>query len=341
MLRVFHLPSHLSYASKLTHRQFVTAPSPSGASLRVADLVALPSWDFFDVLHLHSVELTSSVELALLAGRLKSERKGFVFTVHDLVPNIETDVAAFDEKTRVVLETASRVITLTRAAAGLITSRFDATPSVIPHGFALHPTTLCPDRLPEYLVLGALRTNRDLLGLVRAWRTLPGSRPQLRVLLRSLKAADRLRYAYELIELNQASASEPDLIVETSPHVLSPAELTERCRHARVLVLPYRSITHSGQLELARDLGIAVVVPNVPTVRAQLSETNGETHPCAWFPVAALGNPDEFAEHLVDVSRLTLPNKRLRDDFAQFRTGEHESLLDQYAAEYHLSYEQR
>ena len=135
MQRVFHVPSHLSYVSKLVGDTFVPVPSPMGAPLRVSDLLGLESWDFFDVLHLHTVELAASGDLAALAARLREAGKGFVFTLHDLVPNIEIDRAAFSEKTRLAVCEASRLVTLTHAAAQQVNARFGVEPSVIPrHG---------------------------------------------------------------------------------------------------------------------------------------------------------------------------------------------------------------
>ncbi|MGH3628745.1 MAG: glycosyltransferase [Sciscionella sp.] len=343
MQRVFHVPSHLSYVSKLAGDTFVPVPSPSGEPLRVSDLLTLRSWDFFDVLHLHTVELATSGDLAALAARLRETDKGFIFTLHDLVPNIEVDTTAFDEKTRLAAREAPRVVTLTHAAARQVSARFGVTPSVIPHGYAVSPDLMTQrdDGSRGLLVFGALRPNRDLLGLVRAWRQLPASRLPFRVLLRSLGASDQQRYAAELAELDEAARIEPDLMVETTAGVLSPSELVDKCRQATVLVMPYRSIAHSGQLELARDLGLTAVVPDTPTVRAQLSETAAYKHPCVWFPMAALNNPIEFAGYLEKASEI--PNSQIesRRDFAQYRSREHETLIGQYRVEYNLSCEQR
>lgn len=343
MQRVFHVPSHLSYVSKLAGDTFVPVPSPSGAPLRVSDLLDLESWDFFDVLHLHTVELAASGDLAELAARLRETDKGFVFTLHDLVPNIEVDTAAFEEKTRLAARQAQRVVTLTHAAAQQVAARFGVESSVIPHGYAVSPD-LAVRRgggVRGLLVFGALRPNRDILGLVRAWRQLTGTRPPLRVLLRSLGAADQRRYAAELAELAEATRSEPDLTVEATDGVLSPGELVDRCHVATALVMPYRSITHSGQLELARDLGLTAVLPDTPTVRAQLSETAVDEHPCVWFPATALRNPIEFAGYLEKASEIPDSDIESRRDFLQYRSREHENLLGQYGVEYNLSCEQR
>lgn len=146
MQRVFHVPSHLSYVSKLVGDTFTAVPSPSGRPLRVSDLLHLQSWDFFDVLHLHTVELADSGELTALAARLRETGKGFVFTLHDLVPNIEIDQAAFEEKTGLMVREASRVVTLTHAAARQVSARFGSlAPSVIRMATLCHQTSL-PDK---------------------------------------------------------------------------------------------------------------------------------------------------------------------------------------------------
>ncbi len=341
--RVFHVPSHLSYVSKLASDSFTPVPSPSGKPLRVVDLLALPAWDFFDVLHLHTVELAAAADLSSLSSRLRDTGKGLVFTLHDLVPNIETDNSAFAVKTRLVTQTASSVVTLTHAAGEQVRTRLGVKPAVIPHGYAVAPDLVSQrgGGASGLLIFGALRPNRNLLALVRAWRLLPAARPPLRVLLRSFGASDQERYADKLAELEGVVRAEPDLMVETTTEVLSVGELVQRCQHATALVMPYHRITHSGQLELARDLGLSAVVPDVPTLRAQLSETKADKHPCVWFPTTALSSPTEFAGYLENVSELS--NKQLAkpNSFAQYRTKEHDNLLRQYGAEYSRSCERK
>lgn len=341
MQRVFHVPAHLSYVSKLDCDRFAPVRSPSGSPLRVSDLLALRSWDFFDVLHLHTVELSSVHELETLSVRLRKGGKGLVFTLHDLVPNIEADRAAFNEKTRVVSRTAACVITLTQAAADLALDRFGVEASVAPHGFAAPPALIARRATggSGLLAFGALRPNRDLVGLARAWHLLNSPRPPLQIVLRSLGSADRERYAGDLVELERIAHAAPDLTVETVSRVLSASELAQRCEPAMALIMPYRSITHSGQLELARDLGLAAVVPDVPTVRAQLDETAGVDHPCVWFPPTALNEPAEFARYLQVVRENSDAHIADRDWFARYWIEEERELLDHYGTAYRSSCE--
>jgi glycosyltransferase involved in cell wall biosynthesis len=342
MLRVFHVPSHLSYVGKLASDHFSPVSPPFGVPLRVGDLLALASWDFFDVLHLHTVELASLVELTLLTKRLRRLGKGLVFTVHDLAPNLETDHNLFEEKTQLVISAESAIVTLTYAAATYIETRFGCKASVIPHGFAVSPTVATPSDLTvdHLLVLGALRPNRDLVGVARAWRLLPKDRPPLHLLLRSVSSLDIQRYAADLAELHQIARSEPGLIIEMSDHMLSPDELVERSRSA-MLVLPYRAITHSGQLELARDLGVPVLAPDVPTVHAQLDETNFGAHPCIWFSLDALHDNNEFVTYLEKAVALSSLSAANGGAFIHYRTEEHKQVIHLYGSQYSPNVRQR
>jgi hypothetical protein len=111
MLRIFHVPSHLTYVAKLTGPEFAPVPSPVGQPLRLSELVALDSWDFFDVLHRHTVELAAGDEIERIASRATCADKRLVFTAHDLVPNIKTDGAIFGHKTTRAARHAAAVIT--------------------------------------------------------------------------------------------------------------------------------------------------------------------------------------------------------------------------------------
>ncbi|MGH8886999.1 MAG: glycosyltransferase [Egibacteraceae bacterium] len=305
--RILHVPAHLIYARELVGGSFRPAESPTGAPLTMAALTALSSWDTFDVVHLHTVELATASDLVQLA-RLAAERATpLVFTVHDLTPNIESDGRAFAEKTALLLQAASAVITLTSVAAVALQARFGVARSaihVVPHGHAV-PVDLIPPAASSgrgLAAFGALRPNRDYVALVRAWCRL---RPPLRLLLRSVRTADEVRYRHVLAGLHRQADELPGLTLDTATRMIPASELVTWCRQSAVLVLPYRTITHSGQLELARDLGLAVLAPDVPTLRAQLTDTGARSCPLQWFTPGELEDPARFAPRLAgDVRRM-------------------------------------
>lgn len=50
MLRIFPVPSHLTYVAKLAGQRFAPVPSPVGRPLRLGELVAFDSWGLLRVL---------------------------------------------------------------------------------------------------------------------------------------------------------------------------------------------------------------------------------------------------------------------------------------------------
>ncbi len=106
MLRIFHVPSHLTYTAKLASAEFTPVASPTGRPLLLSELVGLGRWDFFDVVHVHTVELATADVLEQVAERAEHEGKGLVFTVHDLAPNIEAEHSAFALKTALLVRRA-------------------------------------------------------------------------------------------------------------------------------------------------------------------------------------------------------------------------------------------
>lgn len=338
MLRVFHIPAHLDYVSKLTSPHFQPAPSPSptGSPLTAAALLAVPCWGFFDVLHLHTVELASRHELDQLFRRAAAEGKRVVFTVHDLVPAIETDLAAFDRKTRLAAQGAHSLLTLTHAAARQISDRFGRTPKVVPHGYVLPPGAAATARAERghrgsrIVAFGALRPNRSFTGLTRAWSLLPQTRPPLEILVRSVRPADLARNRETLAALENMAAAHEGLRLRTVDRMLSEPEITELLADCRTLVLPYKTITHSGQLELARDLGLGVLAPAFPTLRAQLDEAESLLT-ATWFDPQDLEDPPRLAE------RLRQACSAAESTQIPERADEHARLLETHHIEYCFS----
>ena len=88
MLRVSHLPAHLAYATMLADQDFAPVPSPTGTPLTAAQLVDLASWDFFNVLHVHTVELASVADLERLYEMAQRRGMRLVLTVTICTPTL-------------------------------------------------------------------------------------------------------------------------------------------------------------------------------------------------------------------------------------------------------------
>lgn len=339
-LRVFHIPSHLAYVAKLVEVGFAPVAAPTGGPMRVGALLALPSWNWFDVLHVHTVELASRSELQATLARARAEDKHLVMTVHDLQPNIESDAAEFRAKLRLVLDTVDATATLTEEARRWLTAEglLRRHCAVVPHGAALPLEVLGPVSRrpgPGVAAYGGLRPNRDLIVLLKAWQSLSaGARPPLRILLRDVSDEDERRYTTTLRHLRLAAARHADLSLDVQRGFIDAAQLAAWLRQSRVLALPYRSITHSGQMEVAIDVGLGVLAPDVATLRDQVASGPAPDWPITWFPEDTIRHVELFAAGL----HTALGQRAVSDDYARrvrrSRSVEYQLIIDAHARLY-------
>lgn len=338
-VRVLHIPSHMTYAHGLCRTDFGPVTAPGQPGIGIGELLRYQSWEFFDVLHLHTVELTSHDELDSLTSSLRQLDKRLVMTVHDLAPNIETDVVEHDRKLATAVAAADAVITLTDESARQIPG--DAGPvGVIPHG-----RTIQDGAIPERSIassngplatFGALRPNRDLRSLLSAWKQLGAVRPGLRLLLRSVGRADETRDSSLLAYLRSAARHDPKLTLGIEPAMLPDADLVAWLRGCSALVLPYSGITHSGQLELACDVGLPAVAPDLPTLRDQLRLNHRENLPVTWFPTQDM-NSTRFTAQLQQATQLCEEGTSNQASWRAWRWHEKSRVLEAHAVAYGVS----
>lgn len=322
---VVSIPGHLSYVQNLGLNRGL-----NGYTYRWPDTLTDLPWSGMGVLHFHTVELFTFEELLACLDLARAHRIPVVMTVHDLVPNIESDLTEFRRKRDLVARAADAVITLTAEASARLFEETGVAARVLSHGTALplHVLELRAGRPTgdEWAVFGALRTNRDLATVVTAWRALSVSRPPLRVLVRSVGPADEARDGALLDFLRESASTEKDLLVDIRPQSVPAEELCDWLAPAGTLVLPYRQITHSGQLELGRDLGLRVLAPDVPTLREQacLGPRWDDTR---WYPTASLARAPEFTNVLASLTSSPSRGRSEPASLLTWRRAEHVDLV--------------
>ena len=207
-----------------------------------------------DVLHVHfGYESLTVDEVARVLTVVRELRIGLVVTVHDLANPQLTDQTRHQQQLALLLAAADEVVTLTDGAARLIAAEHDRQATVLPHPTLLDHPAPVPAAPPAGigLHLKSLRAGTDL-GAV----------------------ADVVAVAAELGEVCTMSVHPgvrgPLTAYAARSHVrwwehqpLTEAELERWLVTLGVLVLPYAHGTHSGLLELCRDLGVPVAVPNI------------------------------------------------------------------------------
>ena len=232
--------------------------------------------DGADVVHVHfGYEHRSPGQIAEFVAALRSRGLPLVVTVHDLTNPHEPDPAAHLERTGHLVRGAAAVITLTRGAAAEIRERWGARAQVLPHPRLMAAEVTEPYRLARLdrsggrrmvgVVLGSLRAGVAGEELLAPLVTALSEGAHLTVMVR----ADALAAARDPEHPRHAAATaldrldaHPDVEVRAHDH-LADDELCAALAGFDALVLPHRHGTHSGWLELCRDLGLPPVIPRI------------------------------------------------------------------------------
>jgi len=308
MTTVLHVPGNIEILAHSLSDDIRLAETGLRPPIRPESVLQLPSWSDFDVLHLHTVEFTDADTLDRLGHAAKQAGKRLVFTMHELRPNIESDVSAFDDKTRRITAMADKVLTLSEVALQMGSEQFGIPKDkmlVVPHGqpFAQLVTGTPSPGVRGIAAYGAMRTHRQYANLVRAWKAYDvATRPPLQLWIRSVAEFDENFYKDDLTELRKAADEEPDFKLRIRPTFIPTDELTDWLKPVDTLALPYDDITHSGQLELGLDLGLKVIAPDIATLRSQVAaHPRAESH-TFFADAAAINDPKTYADVLATVS---------------------------------------
>ena len=244
--------------------------------------------DDTDLVHVHfGYEHRSPDQVARFVTAVRERGIALVMTVHDLTNPHEADPAAHLERTGQLVRGADSVITLTGGAAAEIRRRWGVAAHVIPHPRLMPATITEPHRRRrlrdrrDHLAAGSPddgaghRTVGVVLGSLRAGVAVEGFLPRLAEALPSdstlvvLVRADALAAARDPDHTRHAAALALDRLatradVEVRPHeLLTDDELCGSLAAFDALVLPHRHGTHSGWLELCRDLALPPVIPDI------------------------------------------------------------------------------
>ena len=245
----------------IRHLGFAASDGPAWAPnplLQLSVLVdALPE---IDVLHLHfGYESLSSTAMIDWVAAVHASGTPLVVTVHDLRNPHQRDPSAHDRHLDTLMAAADEVLTLTAGAAHEIAERWHRHATVVAHPSLADGRPTGPPAAGQIvgIHLKSLRAN-----VIEPHR-----------IVRAAVAGVRDTSAVVRVDVHPESQSHADLSEIRASADRGEIEL---CVHDRyddralldylqglhVSVLPYRFGTHSGWLELCRDLGTAVVAPD-------------------------------------------------------------------------------
>jgi hypothetical protein len=356
-IKVVHAPARTPYARKLTSGQVQIVNDSAvlnGSELVPRDMSLRWLWEhrpftWFDVLHLHHIEFDDISDIKAVLSECARTHKRVVFTAHDIDPIFGRGLD-YHRKLSVFVDRRVPFVCLTEGSRAEVHRRFGPRVSTvtIPHGYVVAPSAV--PRLPvrtrnqvRFLLFGSLRANRDIETVLCNWRF--GRNQQdtfLSVLLRAPSRINLLDEHDRWTLLSAMAAAEPRLRVEIAPFP-SDNEVAETAASCGGLLLPYRWGSHSGQLELAFDLGLMPIASAVGYLRDQYRSHAAVVDEPVWFDwsdgadyaygARFLTALDEAAERLRYGQR---PAKR--QAFAEHRATEHNEIMTAYLEVYEQSW---
>lgn len=241
-----------------------------------------------DVLHVHfGFEHYTPAELQAAMDAAHEVGTAVLVTVHDLEnPHLpEAEQPAHRVRLAVLLAAADEVVTLSTGAAETVRREYGREATVIPHPHVLRldredadaadPAADSPDPGEELLVLVHAK---DLRASVDPEPLLPAVAEAVRRLreqglpARAVLEMQETTQDPERAERLRAAAAGLGIRVWEHPRLDDDA-LHALLRQTAVSVLPYARGTHSGWVEMCRDLGTPVVVTDVGAIASQVAGT--------------------------------------------------------------------
>lgn len=279
-MRVASVPATHVYVRRLSHPDVERLEDPSGDDLRTPCFLD-PAWwrDHThppDLLHIHfGFEFYDPAQLVELVDVLEGRGIPLVYTVHDLRNPNHVTPELHDAGLEVLVPAASALVTLTDAAAREIRCRWGRQSRVLPHPHVVEldrirdagrrrRTASMQVRYRLLLHFKSLRPNMIRAPLLAAAADVARDRKDLDLEVRlhcDVVSPRGDNHDPDLVALACDLADEGLVDVRVHPY-LSHDDLLEVVEGSDGFVLPYRFGTHSGLLELCRDLGTAVIAPN-------------------------------------------------------------------------------
>lgn len=278
-VRVLSIPAEHVYPAAIRPDDVVFLPDPDidghwwpHPALDASWWRTRPESELPDVLHIHfGFDHLSVEDTRALIDAVAARGVPLVLTVHDLDnPHFsdDADQAEHHAKLRLLIDAAAALITLTEEAA----RHLPAGTHVIAHPrIVADPPRATGTGTAIGVFLKSLRSNvvSDALFYRIVARTVHRATGEpLRVHLHETTRTAHLAH--------QLTADEAAGIVDLRPHSpLSDEQLHAAVAQFSTVLLPYLRGTHSGWLEMCRDLGVSVAVPDCGMYAGQADDPRG------------------------------------------------------------------
>lgn len=225
-----------------------------------------------DLVHVHfGFEHRSVEQIRDFVAVCRQTGVALVVTVHDLENPHLTEQAEHLQRLRVLVEAAQRVITLTDSAAAQIQLRYGVAATVLAHPYVIHP----PQAREILHQVSAQRTGNRVAVFLKDIRTNTVTDPGFYLDLQNHMQRGQLSvYAHHTAAEHPLTVALQNVLGQ---HLRLHERMTDHQLFATLagfdaVVLPYTHGSHSGWLEMCRDLEVTVISPDTGHFAAQADQ---------------------------------------------------------------------
>jgi glycosyltransferase involved in cell wall biosynthesis len=224
-------------------------------------------------------------EFEALLASLKEQRRKILWTVHNVLPHEQSDIATAVRIRRMMVDAADVIHVMNRSTAALVEPYFSIADK--PVFFSPHPSYVgeypntvsgaearfqlgIAPRATVFLCFGAMLRYKGIEDLLVAAEALRQSRPDgdwMLVIAGRADDADLLRHIRSIDTLDD------HLIVHD--HKIPVEDVQYYFNAADYCVCPYRAALNSGAAMLALSFGVPLIAPDNPTFRDLLERSTG------------------------------------------------------------------
>jgi len=285
-MRVLHIPARTPYARNIEGRAINIVNGTNGIPIDASfNWLSNNCRDLnVDVLHIHTLELANADEIKICLEILKNRNVGIVATLHEDKPLFDNDIHLFQERLLLLKRYGVAFATLTDGCKYSLSSIMEIDPNlihVIPHGNVIPLTNPVWQeegtkfKTPTFSIHGGFRPNKCFLSpIINVAFSSILKASNLRILTRSVSSTE-YEISSDVRDSLRIAQRASNIFMEMEAW-LSDTDIIDFVSQTHVMVLPYLWGAHSGQLELAADLGLSVVSTNVGFYQEQ-SNINGLT----------------------------------------------------------------
>lgn len=284
-LTILHLPSYHPAVSKIFDKKLLKIANPNVNSFE--ELNTLTMLEFsrkyplksYDVVHVHfEYYLIPVSKFEQLLKYFKKNGKPIVWTWHDKRSLLDRDADYRHEK--LLLKYSDKIITPTNGMREWIESTFGIhkqTIEVIPLGLIATPAlvkkikkTVRKNKNLFTILVGDFRDSKEYIqSIINFIQSTELENARLQIIFRPVNIYKSLYkdIRWDLIAFNQIiQHPQIEIFCKIS---FSDEEIAEAYYKSHAIVLPHKWGDHSAQIELAKDCGCHVIVPNIGFYREQ------------------------------------------------------------------------